>query len=80
MKMGIDLDTKIERWKEKAEYFLQNNIKCFLKTIDGGFYSADILIVGDRFILIEDFIKNRKVKIYWWDVLLFEEYKGGGRG
>jgi len=73
--MDIDIETKIERWKEKAEYFLQNDIKCFLKTLDGGFHSADILLVGDRFILIEDFIKNRKVKIYWFDVLFFDEYR-----
>jgi len=73
--MDIDIETKIERWKDKAEYFLQNDIRCFLKTLDGGYYSADILLCGDKFILIEDFIKNRKVKIYWFDVFLFDEYK-----
>ena len=73
--MNIDIKIKIERWKNKAEYFLQNDIRCFIKTLDGGFYSADILTVGDSFILVEDFIKNRKVKIYWFDVLFFDEYK-----
>jgi len=73
--MNIDIKIKIERWKDKAEYFLQNDIRCFIKTLDGGFYSADILTVGDSFILVEDFIKNRKVKIYWFDVLFFDEYK-----
>ena len=73
--MDINIETKIERWRGKAELFLQENTKCFLKTIDGGFYSADILFVGLNSLEIFDFIKKEKFRIYWLDVLLFEEWK-----
>lgn len=73
--MDINIETKIERWRSKAELFLKENIKCFLKTIDGGFYSADILFVGLNYLHIYDFIKKKKFRIYWLDVLLFEEWK-----
>ena len=76
--MDIDIETKIERWRQKAELFLKEDIKCFLKTIDGGFHSADILLVGLNNLLIYDFIKKEKFRIYWLDVLLFEEYEEKG--
>ena len=73
--MDIDIETKIERWRIKAELFLKNNIKCFLKTINGDYHSADILLVDENTILIYDFIKQEKFKVYWADVILFDEYK-----
>lgn len=73
--MTININTKIERWRAKAELFLENNIKCFIKTIDGSFHSADILFVGLNFIYIYDFIKKEKFRVYWLDITLFEEYK-----
>jgi len=76
--MEISIEYKIKRWIDKAKYFLQNDIKCFLKTLNGGYHSASILLVGERFILIDDFIKKEKFKIYWFDVILFEEYKEKG--
>lgn len=73
--MDINTKTKIDRWKDKADLFLKKDVRCFIKTIDGGFYSADILSVGEDTILINDFIKLNKFKIYWLDIILFEEYK-----
>ena len=73
--MEIDIETKIERWRIKAELFLKNNTQCFLKTINGDYHSADILLVGEDTLLIYDFIKKEKFKVYWIDVTLFSEYK-----
>lgn len=75
MNIDIDIKTKIERWRAKAELFLENNTKCFIKTINGGYYSADILFVGENYLYINDFIKVENFRIYWLDVILFEEYK-----
>ena len=61
--MDIDINTKIERWKEKAEVFLENNIKCFIKTIDGSFHSGDILFVGNLYLVVSDIIKKEKFRI-----------------
>ena len=73
--MEIDIKTKIDRWRNKAEVFLENKIKCFMKTIDGSFHSADVLLVGDNWLVIYDFVKKEKFRVWWLDVLLFEEYK-----
>ena len=74
--MEIDIHTKIEHWKLKAELFLDENIKCFIKTIDGAYHSADILLVGERAIEFYDFVKKEKFRVYWIDIILFEEFKG----
>ena len=76
--MDINLNMKIERWREKAELFLTNNIKCFIKTIDGSFHSADILFTGLNYLTIYDFIKKENFRVYWLDVLLVEEWKDRG--
>ena len=73
--MNIDMNTKIERFKAKADLFLNKNIKAFIKTLDGGYHSADILLVGEDTLFIYDFVKKLKFKIYWYDIILFEEYK-----
>ena len=76
--MEIDIKTKIDRWRGKAELFLNEDIKCFIKTLDGGFHSADILFVGQNVLDIYDFIKKENFRIYWLDIILFEEYKEEG--
>ena len=73
--MEIDIKTKIEHWRLKAELFLKNNTRCFMKTLDHSYHSADILLVGEDTILIYDFIKEKNFKIWWVDVTLFSEYK-----
>ena len=76
--MEIDINTKIERWRAKAELFLKENIKCIIKTIDGSLHSADILLVDLNYLHIYDFVKKEKFRVYWLDVLLFEEWKDKG--
>ena len=75
--MEIDINTKIERWKSKAELFLENDIRCFIKTIDGSYHSADILFVGENWVSIYDFVKKSNFRVFWLDVLLFEEWEEG---
>lgn len=72
--MNIDINTKIEHWRIKAELFLKNNTQCFIKTLDHSYHSADILLVGEDTILIYDFIKRKNFKVYWIDITLFSEY------
>lgn len=72
---------RIKRNKEKAEYFLQHNIKAFIKDSSNNFYFCDILIVGDTHIYIYNFAGNRegiKSQILWCDIELFSEYKKKG--
>jgi len=66
----------VERFKLKAEFFLQNNIKAFIKDFDDTYYSCDILIVGDTHLFIYDFIKNEKKQLLWIDIKQLVEYKG----
>jgi len=73
--MNIDINNIIDRWRSKAEVFLENNIRCFIKTIDGSFHSGDVLFVGQNWLVIYDIIKQEKFRIFWLDILLFEGYK-----
>lgn len=75
MKIPIQLQEKIERWQSKAEVFLENNTKCFIKTIEGAYYSGDIMFVGEQTITVYDNVKKENCRIYWLDVVLFEEFK-----
>ena len=75
MKIPITIQEKITRWKDKAEVFLENNIKVFIKTIEGAYYSGDILFVGELTLTVYDNVKKKNCKIYWLDVTLFEEFE-----
>jgi hypothetical protein len=77
IKYSMEIEMKIEHWRKKAELFLEKNIQCFIKTLDGTYHSADILLVGQDAIYIYDFIKKKKFRIYWLDIFLFEEYQEG---
>ena len=69
---------RIKRNKEKAEYFLQNDIKAFIKDSSNNFYFCDILIVGETHLLVHNFAGNRfgeKSQILWIDIEVFSEYK-----
>jgi len=75
MTMKIELHEKIERWKDKAEVFLENNIKCFIKSLDGGYYSGDVLLVGNNWISVYDIVRKKNFRVFWLDIVLFEEFK-----
>jgi len=73
---------RIKRNKEKGEYFLQNDIKAFIKDTNNNFYFCDILVVGETHLLVHNFAGNRvgeNSSILWCDVETFSEYKERGK-
>ena len=76
--MENEIRTKIERFKIKAEDFLNNNIKAFIIDINNTWYSCDIILVGETSLLIRNF-KGDNIgidkKLFWADVLKLEEHK-----
>jgi len=76
--MEHELREKIERWKIKAEDFLKENVKAFIVDINDTYYFCNIIFVGDICIHIQHFKGNKKFekeRIYWADIVKFEEYK-----
>lgn len=81
--MANGIREKIERWKIKAESFLKNNTRAFIVDVDDTYYFCDILFIGEDCIHIKSFKGSRKFekeRIYWADVLRFEEYKDREEG
>jgi len=73
-----EIREKIERWKIKAEDFLKENIKAFIVDINDTYYFCYIMFVGDSCLHVQHFKgkkKAEKEKIYWADVIRFDEYK-----
>jgi len=75
MKIPITLQEKIQRWQIKAELFLENNIQIFIKTLEGAYYSGDVIFVGESSITIYDIVKKENCRVYFLDIDKFEEYK-----
>lgn len=76
--MENEIRNKIERFKIKAEDFLKENIKAFIVDVNDTYYFCDIIFVGDISVHIQNFKglkKFEKERIYWADVVKFEEYK-----
>ena len=68
---------KVERLKVKAELFLENNIRAFIKTIQNDYYFCDILVVGDLYLFVVDFDgkrKGEKSRLIWSDISEIYEY------
>ena len=77
---------KVERLRLKAELFLENNIRAFIKTIQNDYYFCDILVVGDLYLYVIDFDgkrKGEKSRLIWTDISEIYEYvereKNGSR-
>jgi len=76
--MENEIREKIERWKIKAEGFLKTNTRAFIVDVSDTYYFCEILFVGEDVIHIQNFKGPRmyeKERIYWADVVKFEEYK-----
>lgn len=72
---------KVKKYKEKAEYFLEYDIKAFIKDSNDQFYFCDIINVGETHLYIENFTGHRKGiknQILWIDIEVFNEYKEKG--
>ena len=69
---------KLERLKDKAEFFLEKDIRAFIKDNYDNFYFCDILLVGETHLLISNFAgkrKGEKDRILWIDIKDISEYK-----
>ena len=76
----MDIKEKVARYKEKAEIFLRNKTKAFIEDIDKNYYFCDITKVEEDFIEVIGFAGRRKFerdKIYFTDIIRFEEYEEG---
>lgn len=76
--MEQGLKEKAERVKVKAEIFLNKNIKAFIVDANNDFYFCDIKSVGEDYLIVIGFAGQRKLekdKIFFIDILRFEEYE-----
>jgi len=80
--MGTNTVTeKIERFKLKAELFLKEDIKAFVKDVYDNYHFCDILLVGEDWLMVKHFKGKRegeKVRILWADILVLDEYREVG--
>ena len=74
-----NLRLKIEGWKNLAEIFLKEDKKVYIKDLNGDYYFADILLVGDATITIQCFAPDTRAgknyTLYWVSIYRFDEYK-----
>ena len=76
--MNDEIRNKIERWKLKAELFLEKNIKAFIVDIKNTYYWCDIIFVGENKITIQPFRNGKQLEkklLFWVDIIEFEEYE-----
>lgn len=69
---------KIQRYKDKANIFLNDNISAFIENFDGDYFFCEILEVSDNYIIVKGFAGNRNGetdRIFFIDVKRFEEYE-----
>lgn len=67
----------MERLKIKADYFLDNNIKAFIKDNYDTYYFCDILLVGEIYLTIYDFKRKEKFRLMIIDLKDIKEYIEG---
>lgn len=74
-----NLRLKIEGWKNLAELFLKEDKKVYIKDLNGDYYFADIIFVGEEKITIECFAPDSRAgksfTLYWISIYRFDEYK-----
>jgi len=76
--MEQGMKDKVERIKAKAELFLVEKIKAFVVDVGDNYYFCDIKYVGQNSMNIVGFAghrKNQEDKIFFVDILRFEEYE-----
>ena len=80
MKELVNMDeetrSKIKRIKEKAEFFLENKIKAFIKDNYDTYYFCEILNVDDLYVTVYDFRKQENFKLVLIDIKDIQEYRG----
>lgn len=76
--MENDIREKIERWTIKAEGFLKTNTKAFIIDTNDTWYFCDVVFVDGECVHVKNFKGPRKYeteRIFWADVVRFEEYR-----
>lgn len=72
---------KVERFKAKAELFLETNTRTFIVDAAENYYFCIIISIGEDYLYVEHFTgkkKGERERILWFDVIKFEEYKEVG--
>jgi hypothetical protein len=75
------ISQRIERLQIKAEIFIRDNNKCFVRDIYNNYYFCFILFNGEETIRIQNFKGKRlsegkeKEDILWCDVFDIKEYR-----
>lgn len=65
--------------KKRAEIFLKNDIRIFIKDIYDNFYFCEIKEINKDWILVWNFAGQRiglNTRILWIDILEMSEYRG----
>lgn len=68
----------VERFKEKADIFLDEDIRAFIVTVNGDWHYCDVILVTDKYIYVKHFSGKKagqKERIFFVDILKFEEYE-----
>ena len=79
--MDMEIKEKIERTRIKAQQFLENDIKVYIKDVNNNYYFCDILLVGEIYLYIYNFDgkrKGEKNRLSWTDISLILEYNEKG--
>ena len=74
--MDEGIKNKIEGLKDKADFFVDNNLRAFIKDKEDTFYFCDILSVGEVHLLIYNFAGKRtgeKTQLLWIDIESIDE-------
>ena len=69
---------KVDRLKLKADLFLKENIRAFVKDVYGTFYFCNIIKIEEDALFIKDFEGKREgitSKLFWLDIESIQEYK-----
>jgi len=74
---------KIERWKILSNIFFKQNKKAFIKEINGDLHFCNIILNKENSLTVKNFGPEQRAgkeeKIYWAQILDFDEFKGDGR-
>jgi len=74
----MEIIEKLQRFKIKAEEYLKSNLQVFIIDINDTYYFAEILFVGEKYLIIQDFKgfrKDQKTKLLWADIIKIEPYQ-----
>lgn len=70
---------RIERWKNLAESFVEDNTSAYIRDDLNSFYFAKILLVGETKVSFQCFGPEKKAGINftlrWAEIIKFTEYK-----